>query len=499
MSNQREMIRMDGISKAFGGVAALDNVSFQALAGEIHALIGENGAGKSTLMKCLAGAYEKDTGKIYIDGQEAEITNPRQGQDQGISVIYQEFALAKDLTVAENIFIDSLGDGKGLVNRKRLKQRAKEVLEKMGFGDIDVNKRVADLTVAYQQIVEICKAISRNAKVMVFDEPTAVLTNREVEKLFDVIYKLRDSGVCVIYISHRLEEIFRICSRITVLKDGKNVDTVNVKDITEKQLVTMMIGRDLSELFPERHAEIKNTLLEVSGLKSGKMVKDVSFHVKAGEVVGFAGLVGAGRTETMRVIFGADKPEGGEIRLEGKSVKINTPKKAIKNGIGMVPEDRKQQGLLLDMPIKINGTMSSLQDFSSAIGILNHPKENRKVEEMIGVLNIKARSYKSKASSLSGGNQQKVALMKWMISDSKVIIFDEPTRGVDVGAKVEIYRVMNELAERGAAVIMISSEMPEIIGMSDRVYVMRNGTIAGEVEKQQLTEQALINLSMGVS
>lgn len=499
MSNQREMIRMEEISKSFGGVAALDKVNFCALSGEIHALIGENGAGKSTLMKCLAGAYEKDEGTIYIDGKKEQITNPKQGQDCGISVIYQEFALAKDLTVAENIFIDSLGEGKALVDRKKLKKRAEEVLEKMGFGDIDVNKKVAELTVAYQQIVEICKAISRNAKVMVFDEPTAVLTNREVEKLFDVIYKLRDSGVCVIYISHRLEEIFRICSRITVLKDGKNVDTVHVKDITEKQLVTMMIGRDLSELFPERNAAIGETVLEAENLICGKMVNGVTFHVKAGEVVGFAGLVGAGRTETMRAVFGADKLEEGEIRLEGKSVKINTPKKAIKNGIGMVPEDRKQQGLLLDMPIKVNGTMSSLQDFTSAVGILDHPKENKKVEEMIGMLNIKARSYKSKASSLSGGNQQKVALMKWMISNSKVIIFDEPTRGVDVGAKVEIYKVMNTLAEQGAAVIMISSEMPEIIGMSDRVYVMRHGKIAGEVEKQQLTEQTLINLSMGVS
>lgn len=490
---------MDEISKSFGGVAALDKVNFCALSGEIHALIGENGAGKSTLMKCLAGAYDKDEGTIYIDGKKEQITNPKQGQDCGISVIYQEFALAKDLTVAENIFIDSLGEGKALVDRKKLKKRAEEVLEKMGFGDIDVNKKVAELTVAYQQIVEICKAISRNAKVMVFDEPTAVLTNREVEKLFDVIYKLRDSGVCVIYISHRLEEIFRICSRITVLKDGKNVDTVHVKDITEKQLVTMMIGRDLSELFPERNAAIGETVLEAENLICGKMVNGVTFHVKAGEVVGFAGLVGAGRTETMRAVFGADKLEEGEIRLEGKSVKINTPKKAIKNGIGMVPEDRKQQGLLLDMPIKVNGTMSSLQDFTSAVGILDHPKENKKVEEMIGMLNIKARSYKSKASSLSGGNQQKVALMKWMISNSKVIIFDEPTRGVDVGAKVEIYKVMNTLAEQGAAVIMISSEMPEIIGMSDRVYVMRHGKIAGEVEKQQLTEQTLINLSMGVS
>ena len=271
MSNQEERIRMEGITKSFGGVAALDDVSFCAGKGEIHALIGENGAGKSTLMKCLTGAYKKDKGRIYIDGQEVEIMNPKHGQDCGVSIIYQEFALAKDLTVAENIFIDSLGGGKPLVNWKELRQRAREVLDRMGFGDIDVNKKVSELTVAYQQIVEICKAISRNAKIMIFDEPTAVLTNREVEKLFDIIYKLRDSGVCVIYISHRLEEIFKLCSQITVLKDGQNVDTVQTADITEKQLVTMMIGRDLSELFPARNAKVRDTVLEVHNLASGKM------------------------------------------------------------------------------------------------------------------------------------------------------------------------------------------------------------------------------------
>jgi len=501
MDNKKiEMVKMTDISKRFGGVAALDNVSFCANAGEVHALLGENGAGKSTLMKILAGAIEKDAGQIEIDGREVTINNPKQGQDCGISVIYQEFALAKHLTVAENIFIDSLGEGKGLVKWKKLKQRAKTVLEEMGFGDIDPSKPVSELTVAYQQVVEICKAISRDAKVLIFDEPTAVLTLKEVEKLFDIINKLRNKGVCIIYISHRLEEIFRICDRITILKDGKNVTTMDVKDTDEKSIVTYMIGRDLSEFFPERHAKIGDVVLKVENLNCGSMVKNINFEVRAGEVLGFAGLVGSGRTETMRAIFGADKKEKGLIYINGDTFKINSPKDAVKAGIGMLPEDRKQQGVLLEMPIRINGTLSTLQEFSSKpFGILKHKKEINAVNEMIRILTVKTPNQNNKASSLSGGNQQKVALMKWLISKCKVLIFDEPTRGVDVGAKVEIYKVMNSLAEQGVAIIMISSEMPEVIGMSDRVLVMRNGEIAGEVTKGNITEQNLINLSMGVS
>lgn len=493
---------MDSVSKAFGGVKALDDVSFHVNVGEIHALVGENGAGKSTLMKCLSGAHGMDEGKIYIDGQEVHIHNPRDGQAAGVSIIYQEFALAKDLTVAENIFIDRLASGEGsrgsIVNWKLLKQNAKEILDEMGFDDIDVNKRVADLTVAYQQVVEICKAISRNSKIMVFDEPTAVLTNREVEKLFNLIYKLRDKGVSIVYISHRLEEIFKLCDRITVMKDGKYVDTVNAKDITQRNLVNLMVGRELSEMFPPRHHEIGEVTFEVRDLHAGEMVDGVSFNVRAGEVVGFSGLVGAGRTETMRAIFGADKLDSGTILLEGKEVKVKNPKTAVRLGIGLVPEDRKNQGLLLDMPIVVNGTMSSLENFTVKPGIIQHGKEKKAVEEMMANINTKARSYKSKASSLSGGNQQKIALLKWLIAQSKVLIFDEPTRGVDVGAKVEIYRVINALAEQGHAVVMVSSEMPEIIGMCDRTYVMRRGKIAGEIPKEEITEQKLINLSMGV-
>ncbi|MBR0597866.1 sugar ABC transporter ATP-binding protein [Sinanaerobacter chloroacetimidivorans] len=499
-NTKNDMVKMTDISKRFGGVTALDNVSFSAKPGEIHALLGENGAGKSTLMKVLAGAIEKDAGKIEIDGKEVSINNPKQGQDCGISVIYQEFALAKHLTAAENIFIDSLGEGKTLVNWKKLKQRAKVVLEEMGFGDIDPSKPVSELTVAYQQVVEICKAISRDAKVLIFDEPTAVLTLKEVEKLFAVINKLKEKGVCIIYISHRLEEIFRICDRITILKDGRNVTTIEVKDTNEKAVVTYMIGRDLSEFFPERNAKVGETVLKVENLNCGSMVKNISFEVKSGEVLGFAGLVGAGRTETMRAIFGADKKESGVIYLNGDVFKINCPKHAVRAGIGMLPEDRKQQGVLLDMSIRINGTLSTLHEFSSRpFGVLKHKKEINEVNEIIKLLTVKTPNQNNCASSLSGGNQQKVALMKWLISGCKVLIFDEPTRGVDVGAKVEIYKVMNSLAEQGVAIVMISSEMPEVIGMSDRVLVMRHGEITGEVTKENITEQNLINLSMGVS
>lgn len=501
MDNKKmDMVNMIDISKRYGGVAALNNVSFSAKLGEVHALLGENGAGKSTLMKVLAGAIVKDSGKIEIDGQEVSINNPKQGQDCGVSVIYQEFALAKHLTVAENIFMDSLGEGKALINWKKLKQRAKIVLEEMGFGDIDPSKPVSELTIAYQQVVEICKAISRDAKVLIFDEPTAVLTLKEVEKLFNIIKKLREKGVCIIYISHRLEEIFRICDRITILKDGKNVTTIEVKETNQKSVVNYMIGRDLSDFFPDRNAKIGNTVLKVENLNCGSMVKNINLEVKSGEVLGFTGLVGSGRTETMRAIFGADKKESGVIYLNTNVFKINNPRNAVRAGIGMLPEDRKQQGILLDMSIRINGTLSTLHEFSSKpFGILKHKKEINEVNEMIKVLTVKTPTQNNKASSLSGGNQQKVALMKWLISKCKVLIFDEPTRGVDVGAKVEIYKVINTLAEQGVAIIMISSEMLEVIGMSDRVLVMRNGEIAGEVIKGNITEQNLINLSMGVS
>lgn len=493
-----DKVEMRHISKSFGGIKALNDVNFSARSGEVHALMGENGAGKSTLMKILAGAYTRDAGEIFIDGKQVSITDPKSSRALGISIIYQEFALASHLTVAENIFIDNLGDGRKILRWKELYGKARELLDTLGFPDIDVRSRVEELSVAYQQVVEICKALSRQSTILVFDEPTAVLSSGEVSQLFKLIGNLKEQGVCIIYISHRLEEIFSICDRITVMKDGCYVDTADTGSITEDELVTKMIGRNLTEFFPPRNAVIGNVVLEAKGLKSGRRVKDVSFYVRSGEILGISGLVGAGRTETMRTVFGADKKERGELILFGAESSITSPKAAVKQGIGMLPEDRKRNGVLLDLPIRYNITLTSLKKLSSRIGWINRKKENAQIADLVHRLKIKLAGVEEPVSSLSGGNQQKVALAKWLGSECRVLIFDEPTRGVDVGAKVEIYKIMNSLAEEGAAIIMISSEMPEIIGMSDRVIVMREGRVTGELEKQELSEENLIKLSMGV-
>ena len=496
MQNSEYRLEMRNITKHFGGVKALTDVSLKVEPGEIHALIGENGAGKSTLMKILSGAYVRDSGQIFIDGKEVKISDPKESKDQGVAIIYQEFMLAPDLTVAENIYIDKLSAGKKFINWKELRNNAREQLERLGFGDIDPNTKCGSLSVAYQQVVEICKCLTRNAKILVFDEPTAVLTFSEIEKLFSVIKKLKEEGVSIIYISHRLEEIFELSQHISVLKDGTYVGTVKTKEFDKDRLVNMMIGREMTEMFPERHAKIGETILEVQNLCAG-MVQDVSFSVKAGEVLGFNGLVGAGRTETMRALFGADKKEYGKVIYFGKEVDWKNPKQAIAEKFGLLPEDRKKQGLLLQQSIRMNTTLACLNKITK-LGFINHKSEKEFVKETLASIQTKYNSTEDNANSLSGGNQQKIALAKWIAADCKCIVFDEPTRGVDVGAKTEIYKVINNLAENGVAVIIISSEMPEIIGMCDRVLVMRNGKISGEVRKEELTENALIKFAMGV-
>ncbi len=489
---------MVDISKHFGGVKALNKVSLRVEPGEIHALIGENGAGKSTLMKILSGAYIRDEGQIFVDGKEVKISNPKDSKELGIAIIYQEFMLAPDLTVAENIFIDKLTGNGRFINWKKLCQDAKEQLSRLGFDDIDPNAKCGTLSVAYQQVVEICKCLSREAKILVFDEPTAVLTFSEIEKLFGIIRKLRSEGVSIIYISHRLEEIFELSQHITVLKDGAYVDTVNTEDINKQQLVNMMVGRELTDLFPERHAKIGDVVLKVENLCAGKMVQNISFEVRAGEVLGFNGLVGSGRTETMRAIFGADHKDSGRVIYFGKEVDWKNPKEAIKDQFGLLPEDRKKQGLLLMQSIRINTTLASL-DKITKMGVIDQKKEKSLVERVLKNIHTKYGKMEDNANSLSGGNQQKVALAKWIAADCKCMVFDEPTRGVDVGAKAEIYRTINQLAESGVAIIMISSEMPEVIGMCDRVIIMRNGMIRGEIPKEEMTEHELIKYSMGVN
>lgn len=497
MSEQYQ-VEMLGICKSFGGVDALKSVDFRVRPGEIHALMGENGAGKSTLIKILAGACLKDSGEIFIKGKKVNITDPRAGINHGISVIYQEFALVGDLSVAENIFIDNLTEGKKMIDWKQLNKRAEKLLEKLGFGNIDVNIIVSELSVAHQQVVEICKAISRNSFILVLDEPTSVLTSNEVEQLFELLLALKENGVSIIYISHRLEEVFRISDRITVLKDGTFVATVDTASINEKQLVNMMIGRELRDFFPPRNATIGEPILELKGINCGNSVKDISFRVNEGEVLGIGGLVGSGRTETARAIFGADKKDSGKVYLFGKPVNIKSPRNAIKLGIGLLPEDRKRHGVLLELPIRYNTTLSSLEDFCGPLAWINKQKEIDFLNKMVQMLAIKAASIEDNVSSLSGGNQQKVAISKLLASDCKVLILDEPTRGVDVGAKIEIYKIINSLAEKGCAIIIISSEMTEIIGMCDRALIMREGSIVGELKKDALTEQNFIKYSMGV-
>jgi ribose transport system ATP-binding protein len=491
------IVQMKNITKHFGGVKALTDVSVNIKKGEIHALIGENGAGKSTLMKILAGAYQKDEGQILMEGKEVKITSPKNAMDLGISVIYQEFMLAPDLTVAENIFIDNLVSGGLFINWKDLKKKAKEQLSKLGFEDIDPEAKVGSLSVAYQQIVEICKCLTRNSKVLVFDEPTAVLTFSEIQKLFSIIRKLKNDGVSIIYISHRLDELFELSDNITVLKDGRYVDTVVTSSINKEKLVSLMVGREITQLFPERHAKIGEEILRVENLFAGGMVNDVSFSVRRGEVVGFSGLVGAGRTETMRAIFGADKKKSGKVIYFGEEVTFKGPREAIKNGFGLLPEDRKKQGLLLDQSIRMNSTLASMFKIKK-LDVINHKKEKDYVKELLASISTKYGSMEDNANSLSGGNQQKIALAKWLAADCKCIVFDEPTRGVDVGAKTEIYKIINKLAEDGVGVIVISSEMTEIIGMCDRAIVMRQGSVAGEVERNKMTENSLIKLAMGV-
>ncbi|NMA17579.1 MAG: sugar ABC transporter ATP-binding protein [Clostridiaceae bacterium] len=492
-------LEMKGITKSFGGVHALTSVNFSVRPGEIHALIGENGAGKSTLMRILSGACNSDCGEIVINGRPASIKSPMDSVKLGVAVIYQEYALATDLTVAENIFLDNITTGGKIVNWKRLERKAQELLAKLNFSDIDVNAKVSDFSMAYQQVVEICKGLSKDISILALDEPTALLSNKEVDKLFELLITLKDRGVSIIYISHRLEEIFQISDRISVLKDGCFVGTVDTADTDKQSLVGMMVGRNLNDYYPKREVKIGDVIFEVNNLNSGKETKNVSFNIRSGEILGLYGLVGSGRTETALAIFGLRSISSGEIFLEGKKVEIKNPKEAFRHGIGYLSEDRKHTGLLLDMSIKHNITLSAIDKFTSGLfSSINLKEENNYALGEVEKLAIHTNNINNLTSSLSGGNQQKVAIAKVLAPKCKVIIMDEPTRGVDVGSKREIYHIMNMLLERGCAILMISSEMEEIIGMCDRVLVMHEGTINGELDKSEINETRLISLAMEV-
>ncbi len=488
----RAGIEMIGISKVFGGIRALDDVSFSVKAGEVHALVGENGAGKSTLMKILAGAHQATTGEIHVGGKLVAISSPHVSRALGIGIIYQELALAPELTVAENIF---LGDLPSLLNSKRLRTCAATLLDELGFV-IDPDAIVADLPLAFQQAVEIAKAMSRQVRILILDEPTAVLAPPEVERLLAVVQSLARRGVSVVYISHRLDEIFRIANKITVLKDGRTVGTYPVAGMDEPRLISLMVGREATQLFPKVQRSHGAELLRIAGLSAAGLVKDVSFSLHAGEVLGIAGLVGSGRTELARAIFGADHAEAGSIHVAGRRVTIRSPRQGVASGIGLVPEDRKGQGLVLAMPIRQNVTLTCLQRFTNRLGMLRRRAERVSVDALAQRTTIRARNLGLPVSSLSGGNQQKVVLAKWLDAGCRVVILDEPTRGVDVGARSEIYQLIETLAANGLGVIVISSDMLEVIGASDRILVMSGGRISGELTRAEFSEARIMQLAL---
>ena len=491
-------IEMRGIDKAFGTNQVLKNAGFELRDGEIHALMGENGAGKSTLMKILTGVYTRDAGTVVVDGQEVVYKSPQEAEKAGIVFIYQELNVLFDLTVEENLFMGKeITKAFGVCDKKAMRKKAQEVMDKMGV-NIPVNAVMSDLSVGQQQMVEICKALMVDAKVLIMDEPTAALTESETQVLFEVIESLKAKGVSIVYISHRMEEIFQLCDRITILRDGQYVGTENIKDITMDGVVQMMIGREIGERYPQRNVKIGEEVIRVEGLTHEKMFKDVNFSVRAGEVLGVSGLMGAGRTEIMQAIFGNLPIVSGKVFIEGKEVHIKNPKQAIEAGIGFITEDRKTEGLLLEKSIAENIELCNLGKVSKN-SVLSKAKGAALVKRGIEEFRIKCFGPDHECNNLSGGNQQKVVLAKWIYTDPKILILDEPTRGVDIGAKAEIYSVINDMAARGVAVIMVSSELPEVLGMSDRIMVVHEGHVTGIIDGKTADQAKVMTLATGGS
>jgi len=490
-------LEMRKITKTYPGVRALDSVDFEVAKGEVHALVGENGAGKSTLMKILAGAQPMDSGEILIDGEPVHIASPQKAMELGVSIIYQEFNLVPYLNAAENIFLGREPKGRvpGFVNFRAMYAEAQKVIDRLGV-KLNARTPVNRLSIAQQQMVEVAKATSRNATIIAMDEPSATLTEHELESLFELIRSLKQQGVSIVYISHRLEEVFQIADRVTILRDGRLVGTKPVAETDRDDIIRMMVGRELKEKIPKQAAQIGEPALTVKNLTRKGVIEDINFTVHRGEVLGIAGLVGAGRTELARAVFGADAIDEGEIRLNGSRVEIRSPRDAIRRGIGLVTEDRKALGLILGMVVRENISLANL-DSLTRLGFVNRREEKRVALKSIEDLMIKTPSVEQQVQNLSGGNQQKVVLAKWLFTQSKVLIFDEPTRGIDVGSKVEIYQLMNRLAANGVAIIMISSELPEILGMSDRILVMHEGKIAGELSREEATQEKIMWLATG--
>lgn len=489
-------IEMKNIHKSFGTNRVLAGVDFDLREGEVHALMGENGAGKSTLMNILTGLHSRDEGTIVIDGQETYFSSPKEAEEKGIAFIHQELNIWPEMTVLDNLFIGKEPtSGLGFLNMKQMKALAKEQFGKLSV-TIPLTQEAGECSVGQQQMIEIAKALMTKAKVIIMDEPTAALTEREIEKLFEVIRSLKKEGVSIVYISHRMEEIFTICDRITVMRDGKSVDTKPIPDTNFDEVVRKMVGRELTERYPARHPVPGDVVLEVKNISSKGKFENVSFSVRAGEIVGMSGLMGAGRTEMMRAIFGLDPLDSGEIWVRGKKVNIRKPDDAVKHGIGFITEDRKDEGLVLDFSVRENMALTNLFSFSSK-GFISAKKELDFVDTLTKRLQIKTHTTETPARNLSGGNQQKVVIAKWIGIGPSVLILDEPTRGVDVGAKREIYQLMNELTERGVAILMVSSELPEVLGMSDRILIVHEGRISGEVSGENATQEQIMTLATG--
>lgn len=488
------LVSMEGIEKSFPGVHALNQCRFELRAGEVHALLGENGAGKSTMMKVLAGIYAPDAGRILYKGKEVTIAGPRAAQALGISMIHQELNLMPHLTLAQNVFIgrEPRRGVRFWLNEGALNAQTEQLFQSMHL-NLDPRTKVADLTVAKQQMVEIAKALSYNSAVLIMDEPTAALTEAEIDELFRMINQLRERGVGIVYISHRLEEIKRICDRITIMRDGRYINTVGAQEVTIDQIISMMVGRTIYESAPEVPEQPnQETVLEVKGVNRAGVLKDINFTLKKGEILGFAGLMGAGRTEVARAVFGADRIDTGEIYVQGRRAQIKTPRDAVRYGIGYLSEDRKRYGLALGMDVESNVVLAAFKKFFGRLGWVNRSKTRSTAQQYVETLAIKTPTIQQRVRNLSGGNQQKVVIGKWLTADTDILIFDEPTRGIDVGAKSEIYKLLNDLAHQGKSIIMISSELPEILRMSHRIIVMCEGRITGELSAAEATQETIM-------
>ncbi len=491
--NENVLLEMKNIHKSFPGVYALNAVDFHLNAGEVHAIIGENGAGKSTLIKILGGIYTADQGEIFIDGNKVDIRGVKSAQDNGISIIHQELVLVPHMTVAENIFLGR-EPGKGIIaERSKMLDDAQELLDSYGM-EIDANTPVRRLTIAKQQMVEIVKAISHQSKILVMDEPTSSISDKEVNFLFNMMRTLADSGVGIIYISHKLSELDDICDRVTVMRDGMYIGTKVVDETSRDELISMMVGRELTKYYTRTYQEQGDIVLQCKDISDGDMVKGASFELRKGEILGFSGLVGAGRSEVMKCIFGLTKDYTGDIYLNGEKVSINSPSDAINQGIALVPEDRKTEGLYHVQSVRFNSTIEVLKKFIRGI-MVDKQKEDEITQKYIDLMSTKTPSREQLVSKLSGGNQQKVMIGRWLATDPKILILDEPTRGVDVGAKSEIYGIMNQLVASGISIIMISSEMPEVINMSDRIYVMADGRVTGSLDYKEVTQEGIMGLA----